>query len=308
MAQKSKILIIGATGYIGKFLVEASAKDGRSTFALVRESTASSPDKSELIESFKSSGVTLLHGDIYNHESLVKAIKQVDVVISAVGFQQLGDQVKIIAAIKEAGNIKRFLPSEFGMDVDRSNAVEPAASLFALKASIRRSIEAAGIPYTYIVSNGFAEYFLRNFGQSGATVPPRDKVVVLGDGNIKVIFNKEGDIATYTINAVDDPKTLNKILYMRPPANILSFNEILSLWEKKISKTLEKIYILEDQLLEKIRESPAPSNIILSILYSVFVKGDNANYEIDDSFGVEASEIYPEVKYTTVEEYLDQLV
>ncbi|KAG6729693.1 hypothetical protein I3842_01G042900 [Carya illinoinensis] len=145
------------------------------------------------------------------------------------------------------------------MDVDRSNAVEPAASLFALKASIRRSIEAAGIPYTYIVSNGFAEYFLRNFGQSGATVPPRDKVVVLGDGNIKVIFNKEGDIATYTINAVDDPKTLNKILYMRPPANILSFNEILSLWEKKISKTLEKIYILEDQLLEKIRGEFIPN-------------------------------------------------
>lgn len=43
---------------------------------------------------------------MYEHESLVKAIKQVDVVISTVGFMQLADQVKIIAAIKEAGNIK----------------------------------------------------------------------------------------------------------------------------------------------------------------------------------------------------------
>ncbi|XP_042977426.1 eugenol synthase 2-like isoform X2 [Carya illinoinensis] len=308
MAQKSKILIIGATGYIGKFLVKASVKDGHSTFAFVRESTASSPDKSEIIESFKSSGVTLLYGDIYNHESLVKAIKQVDAVISAVGFQQLGDQTKIIAAIKEAGNIKRFLPSEFGTDVDRFHAVEPAASLFAVKASIRRSIEAAGIPYTYIVSNGFAESFLRKLGQAGATAPPRDKVLVLGDGNIKAIFVKEEDIAIYTIKAVDDPRALNKILYMRPPANIFSFNEIVALWEKKISKTLEKIHLLEDELLEKIRESPAPTNIILSIGHSVLVKGDGTNYEIDASFGVEASEIYPEVKYTTVEEYLDRLV
>jgi hypothetical protein len=36
----------------------------------------------------------------------VKVIKQVDVVISTVGHVQLPDQVKIIAAIKEAGNIK----------------------------------------------------------------------------------------------------------------------------------------------------------------------------------------------------------
>lgn len=51
-------------------------------------------------------------GDLYDHDSLVKAIKQVDVVISTVGFMQLADQVKIIAAIKEAGNVKvGFTPS-----------------------------------------------------------------------------------------------------------------------------------------------------------------------------------------------------
>ena len=51
-------------------------------------------------------GYVMLQGDLYDHESLVKAIKQVDVVISTVGRAQLSDQVKIIAAIKEAGNVK----------------------------------------------------------------------------------------------------------------------------------------------------------------------------------------------------------
>jgi len=41
-----------------------------------------------------------------DHESLVKALKEVDVVISALGGRQIDDQVKLIAAIKEAGNIK----------------------------------------------------------------------------------------------------------------------------------------------------------------------------------------------------------
>ncbi|KAJ1408863.1 NmrA-like domain [Sesbania bispinosa] len=308
MAEKSKILVLGGTGYIGKFIVEASAKAGHPTFALVRESTASNPEKSKLLESFKSSGVTLLYGDLGDHESLVKAVKQVDVVISTLGGQQIDDQVKLIAAIKEAGNIKRFLPSEFGLDVDRHHAVEPVASFYEQKVKIRRAIEAAGIPYTYISSNAFAGYFIPTLGQQNVTAPPRDKVVILGDGNVKGVYVVEGDIGTYTIKAVDDPRTLNKTLYVRPPANVLTFNELVSLWENKIKSTLEKIYVPEEPLLKSIQESPFPGNLMLALGHSMLVKGDCTNFEIDLSFGVEASELYPEVKYTTIDNYLNAFV
>ncbi|XP_048336901.1 phenylcoumaran benzylic ether reductase Pyrc5-like [Ziziphus jujuba] len=308
MASKSKILFIGGTGYIGKFIVAASAKAGHETVALVREATLSNPAKSPIIDNFKSLGVKFAIGDLYDKESLVKAIKQVDVVISTVGHGQLADQGLIINAIKEAGNVKRFFPSEFGNDVDRVHAVEPAKSAFATKAKIRRDIEAAGIPYTYVSSNFFAGYFLPTLAQAGVTAPPRDKVVILGDGNPKAVFNKEEDIGTYTIRAVDDPRTLNKILYIKPPANIYSFNDLVALWEKKIGKTLEKTYVLEDELLKKIEEAPVPVNVVLAISHSVFVKGDHTNFEIEPSFGVEASELYPDVKYTTVDEYLNQFV
>ncbi|KAB1220649.1 Isoflavone reductase-like protein [Morella rubra] len=308
MAQKSRILIIGGTGYIGKFVVEASAKAGHPTFALVRESTVSDPVKGKVVENFKSLGVTLVHGDLYNHESLVKAIKQVDVVISTVGHLQIVDQVKIIAAIKEAGNVKRFFPSEFGNDVDRVHAVEPAKSAFASKANLRRTIEAEGLPYTFVSSNYFAGYFLPTLAQPGATAPPRDKVIIYGDGNAKAVFNEEHDIGTFTIRAVDDPRTLNKILYIKPPKNIYSYNELVALWEKKIGKTLEKTYISEEQLLKEIQEAPIPLNVILAINHSVLVKGDHTNFVIEPSFGVEAAELYPDVKYTSVEEYLDRFV
>ncbi|CAN1835620.1 Phenylcoumaran benzylic ether reductase Betv6 [Linum perenne] len=217
MAEKSKILIIGGTGYIGKFIVEASLKAG----------------------------------DLYDHESLVKAIKQADVVISTVGSMQLADQTKIISAIKEAGNVK----------------------------------------VTYVPSNLFAGYFLPTLGQPGLTSPPRDKITILGDGNTK-----------------EDPRTLNKTLLIKPPKNIYSINELVALWEKKIGKTLEKTYVPEDQLLKTIQESPIPLNIILSISHSVFVKGDQTNFDIEPAWGVEASELYPDVKYTTVEEYLSQFI
>ncbi|KAL2595836.1 hypothetical protein AAZV13_11G064000 [Glycine max] len=70
MAAKSKILVLGGTGYIGKFIVMASAEAGHPTFALVRESTLSHPEKSKLIESFKTSGVPLLYALAFQSQFL----------------------------------------------------------------------------------------------------------------------------------------------------------------------------------------------------------------------------------------------
>ncbi|KAK9942514.1 hypothetical protein M0R45_008176 [Rubus argutus] len=105
----------------------------------------------------------------------------------------------------------------------------------------------------------------------------------------KQFLKKKRIIGTYTIKVVDDPRTLNKILYIRPPANTISFNELVVLWEKKIGKTLEKIYVPEEQLLKNIQEAAVPINV-------------------EPSFRVGAFALYPDVKYTTVDEYLDQFV
>ena len=55
-------------------------------------------------------------------------------------------------------------------------------------------------------------------------------------------------------------------------------------------------------------EAPVPINVFLAISHSVFVKGVQTNFEIEPSFGVEASELYPEVKNFSVDEYLNQFV
>jgi uncharacterized protein YbjT (DUF2867 family) len=249
----SKILVVGATGHLGPFVTKASAQLGHPTFALVRPATAG-PDssKKELIESFKASGITILEGDIQDHESLVAALKQVDVVISTVGGAQLRDQLKLIAAIKEVGHITRFLPSEFGNDPERSVRTKPTDVVFQGKVKIRNAIKEAGIPYTFVNSNSFASYFLTTLGQRELTTPPRDKLTILGDGNAKAIFNSEEDIGTFTIKAVDDPRTLNKQLLIRPEPNIKSLNEVVLLWENKIGHNLEKTYVPESEVLKQI--------------------------------------------------------
>jgi uncharacterized protein YbjT (DUF2867 family) len=303
----SKILVVGATGHLGPFVTKASAQLGHPTFALVRPATAG-PDssKKELIESFKASGITILEGDIQDHESLVAALKQVDVVISTVGGAQLRDQLKLITAIKEVGHITRFLPSEFGNDPERSVRTKPTDVVFQSKVKIRNAIKAAGIPYTFVNSNSFASYFLSSLGQRELTTPPRDKLTILGDGNAKAIFNTEEDIGTFTIKAVDDPRTLNKQLLIRPEPNIKSINEVVLLWENKIGHNLEKTYVPESEVLKQIEEMPFPNKLFLALSYSLLVKGDQ--YFEPGPDDVDANKLYPDVKYTTVDEFLNRYV
>jgi len=64
---------------------------------------------------------------------------------------------------------------------------------------------------------------------------------------------KEYDIAMYTIKSIDDPRTLNKTVYIRPPENILSQREVVQIWEKLIGKELQKSSISAEQLLRSMK-------------------------------------------------------
>ncbi|BBN01142.1 protein MpLAR-like2 [Marchantia polymorpha subsp. ruderalis] len=124
-------------------------------------------------------------GDVNDHESLVSAFHQVDVVISTVGGASLVDQIKILQDATEAGIIKRFLASEFGIEVDMLELdFKVTDGLFGDKRKVRRAIEKFGIPYTYVAAGAFAGWFLATLRQENTRTPPRDKVTIWGDGNM----------------------------------------------------------------------------------------------------------------------------
>ncbi|KAJ7554221.1 hypothetical protein O6H91_06G131600 [Diphasiastrum complanatum] len=305
---KPRVLVVGGTGRIGQYISRASVDQGYPTFILTRSALGSDTRKSELIQSLKDSGAVIVEGSLDNHESLLSALRQVDVVISSLAESNLLDQLKLVEAIKEVGTIKRFLPSEYGTDPDRVlHALEPAQQIFGPKRQVRRAIEAAGIPYTYVSSNCIACFFLPGLAQYGIFTPPEDEVAIYGDGNTKVIWVDERDSATYAMKAIDDPRAINKTLYIRPPANILSQNEVVEIWERKIGKTLEKTTITEEDILTRIQDGEFPVNVELAIFHVIFYKGALYNFDIGPD-ALEASELYPEVTYTSADSYLDQFM
>ncbi|CAH1444624.1 unnamed protein product [Lactuca virosa] len=285
----SKILIIGGTGYIGKYLVEASLKEGHPTFIWTRPSTTKGDEKTKLLDDFESGGVKLVYGDLEDYDKLLEAVKKVDVVISTVSGKSAAAQGELIKAIKVAGNIKRFLPSEFGIDVVHGildGAVDPAKSIFKGKAETRKTVKTENIPHTLVVCNGFAKYFLPKIG----LMKTEKAITILGERNYK-----------------SRRRTLIKALIFRPPGNTMSFNEVVSMWESKIGKTFDRTYVTDEQALKDIEDSPGKI-IMSSISYSTFVKGSATSFITEPSFGVEASELYPDVNITTIDEYLNEYV
>lgn len=306
---KSKVLVVGGTGYIGKRIVKASLAQGHITYVLQRREMGLDIDKIQMLLSFKKQGARLIQGSFSDHQSLVDAVKQVDVVIctmSGVHFRSHNIllQLKLVDAIKEAGNIKRFIPSEFGTDPSRmGHALEPGRVSFDEKMRVRRAIEDAKIPFTYVTANCFAGYFAGNLSQMGALLPPRDKVTIYGDGNVKVVYMDEDDVALYTIKTIDDPRTLNKTLNIRPPENILSQRELVEKWEKLIGKELQKISFSQEDFLASMKGLDFASQVGVGHYYHFFYEGCLTNFEIGEE-GEEASELYPDVKYTRMDEYL----
>ncbi|KAF5751776.1 hypothetical protein HS088_TW02G00794 [Tripterygium wilfordii] len=302
--EKSKILVFGATGYLGSYMVKASVSLGHPTYVYVRP-IKSKTDAAKLAvhKELESIGVTIFQGELDDHEKLVSALKQVDVVISTLAVPQYLDQLSIIAAAKEAGNIKRFIPSEFGNEVDRvSGVLPPFEALLENKRKIRRAAEAAGIPHTYVSANAFATYFI------DYCLHPhdknRDEVVVYGTGHTKTVLNYEEDVATYTLKAATDPNVQNRVIIYRPPKNIISQMELISSWEKKTGRTLKKIHVPEEELIRLSETLPFPDNVPVAILHNIFIKGDQMSFELTEN-DLEASKLYPDHKYTSIDSLLD---
>ncbi|XP_071724498.1 bifunctional pinoresinol-lariciresinol reductase 2-like [Rutidosis leptorrhynchoides] len=309
MEIKSKVLIVGGTGYLGKRLVKASLGLGHETYVFQREDMGVDIEKVQKLLSFKKKGAKLVIGSFNDHQSLVNAVKLVDVVICAISgvhirSHQILLQLKLVDAIKEAGNIKRFLPSEFGTDPARmEDAIEPGRITFDDKMVIRRAIAEAGIPFTYVSANCFAGYFVGGLCQPGFIIPPTDRVSLHGDGNQKSIYVDEDDIAMYTLKTIDDPRTLNKTLYIRPPKNILSQREVVEIWESYIGKELDKFEISKEDFLASMKGAKYEEQVGLTHYYHVCYEGCLANFEVGDD-AEEASNLYPDVQYTSVYDYL----
>ncbi|MCO5566423.1 hypothetical protein L7F22_020100, partial [Adiantum nelumboides] len=73
------------------------------------------------------------------------------------------------------------------------------------------------------------------------------------------------DIAMYALKAALDPRAENKIVHLKLPKNHLSQNEMVSLWESKTGKRLERVFESEEDMRKSFEGVSSASELALSL-------------------------------------------
>ncbi|ERN20656.1 hypothetical protein AMTR_s00070p00166570 [Amborella trichopoda] len=124
-------------------------------------------------------------GYLDEYDKLLSVLHKVDAVIALLPIPQHLEQLKLINGIKEVGNIKRFIPSEFSVESGRAHSLPSFQRIIDTKKKIRRVIKEAKIPHTIVVENAFGAYFVDYLLNPQEQ---RDEITIYGDGKAKGMF------------------------------------------------------------------------------------------------------------------------
>jgi uncharacterized protein YbjT (DUF2867 family) len=88
--------------------------------AMVRSSNDSREENRQKIDEMKAKGAAIVEGGLMKPETLLRACAEVDVIVSAVGNNEVTvpGQKNLIDAAKQQG-VKRFIPSDYSVDYSK---------------------------------------------------------------------------------------------------------------------------------------------------------------------------------------------
>jgi len=219
MGEKENLLMFGATGYIGVYIIEAIIK-AKSSFGRIAiiTSPGSAENKSKQFERLKEQGVEVIVGDVTKAEDVLKAYEGIDTVISAVGRGVLAEQINWIHLAEKAPSVKRFFPSEYGTDIEygpQSVNEKP----HQLKIKVRAALKAtSGLNYTYMVTGPYADAQTAAYlgavpdamGAIGSYDVKKKSAVVIEDGKGKISLTTPHDVGKLTVKALLHPEAAKK--------------------------------------------------------------------------------------------------
>lgn len=222
-----KILIIGATGMLGKPVAQALIAAGFNVTLLGR-------DKNKLRASFPHA--TIIKGDVLDKESLVKALQGQEAVYSNLSVLQTSREKdpqperegidNIIAAAKKAGiqrlaNISSLVHLYNGMNGFRWWA-------FDIKHAAVEKIKASGIPYTIFYPSTFMETYPYQMMRG-------NKVAVLGKSVMPMWFIAAADYGRQVARSLSVTDNKNREYAIQGP-EAYTFDEANTIFIENYSK------------------------------------------------------------------------
>lgn len=217
-----KLLVVGATGTLGRQIVRRALDEGHDVRCLVR-----SAQRASFLREW---GVELIRGSLTKPDTLLPALEGVDTVIDAATARPSESvlevdwqgKVNLIEATKAAG-IQRFIFISI-LNSDRF----PHVPLMKVKHSTEKLLAESGLDYTILQPCGFLQGLI---GQYAIPILEKQAIWVMGEA-APIAYMDTQDIAKFAIRALAVPATSRRSF---PLAGTRAWGayEIIRLCERK---------------------------------------------------------------------------
>ncbi|KAH8650934.1 putative isoflavone reductase like protein [Tricladium varicosporioides] len=295
---KENLLMFGATGYIGAFIINKIVEN-KASFGRIAIFTSSGTveSKADDIQNLKNRGVEVIVGDVTKSDEILKAYQGIHTVISAVGRNVIAQQIDWIKLADESPSVKRFLPSEYGTDIEynETSATEiPHQQKLKVRAALR---DTKSLDYTYIVTGPYADasgpaYLgaLPLHADTGSYNVKDRSAVLIGDGNGKVSLTTCTDVGRLVVKALLHPKESQKKA-LRVNSFTTTPASIVAEFERQTGETWSVTYTSLDKLRELEKhayETKVPIAPVFTLRRiwaeggTLYEKRDNALIDADD--------------------------
>lgn len=291
-----KLLVVGATGTLGRQVVRRALDEGHEVQCLVR-----SFQRAAFLREW---GVQLMRGNLCSPDTLPPALEGVDAVIDAATARPTDTaekvdwqgKVNLIKAAKAAG-VQRFV---FFSILDSEKY--PHVPLMDIKRCTEKFLVESELPYTILRPCGFLQGLI---GQYAIPILEKQAVWVMGEAAPMAYLDTQ-DIARFAIAALSNPATENRSF---PLAGTRAWGayEIIRLCER-LSGQSAKTATMPLGLLRVVRKFASAFqwgwNLADRLAFTEVIVGTEPIIapmdEVYTTFGIDKAEI------TTLEQYLGE--
>lgn len=300
MTTKSTVLVVGSTGMLGFKIVAALLDKGSiDVRAMVRSSNDSNAENRQKIEAMKAKGAAIVEGDLMQPETLLPLCEGVDVVVSAVGNNQVTvpGQKHLIDAAKQQG-VKRFIPSDYSVDYRKLDYGDN--DNLDKRKEVFEYLQLMGLEYTLILNGAFMDNvgtpYMPQFDLEHQTFQ------YWGDGETPLDFTTTDDTAKYVAEAVTDPGLANTALEVA--GDVLTAKQLKAAYEEATGnqlaeKPLGSVAELQAWIAAKKPSASSPVEYVPQQYEYTMVSGKG---KLDNL----QNDRYPQIKPLTVKQFLSK--
>ena len=300
MTTNLTVLVVGSTGMLGFKIVSALlAKGNFAVRAMVRSISNSNTEIHQKIEAMKAKGAAIVEGNLMQPETLLPVCEGVDVVVSAVGNNDVTvpGQKNLIDAAKQQG-VKRFIPSDYSVDYRKLDYGDN--DNLDKRKEVFEYLQQSGLEYTLILNGAFMDNvgtpYMPQFDLEHQTFR------YWGDGETALDFTTTDDTAKYVAEAVTDPDLANTALEVA--GDVLTAKQLKAAYEEVTGqplaeKPLSSVAELQAWIAAKKPSASSPIEYVPQQYEYTMVSGKGKLDRIQN-------DRYPHIKPLTVKQFLSK--